>query len=581
MARTRPAAMLLAWLAILASTVSLSSPPASAAGPLALGINLDVNADWSTSVAWADVRCTFRPWGMPDQPWVENPKLKLTPDGYPLSDAGTLSYLHNYPDGIYRMTYEGAATFTAGGMGRMGRTLRQGNLTTADVIIRHDPKVGLFQLKVTKLDPTDPLRNFHLMIPGAKPGQIYATEFLQRLAPFRVIRFMDWQNTNGTPIKEWVQRTSENSFLQTGPTGVSYENIIALANAAKKDVWINIPDQASDEFVEQLAKLLKSRLDPALNVYVEYSNELWNGQFTQAHRIVEAARDNPALTDNDAYARAAQQIAFKIDAISAIFRKEFGNSAGRVRPVLAGQAANSFWIESGLKYLKARGTEPRQSLYGIAIAPYVNFDQEKLDKTGLTLDQLFAAMNDYLDRDVTSWIARHKQLADQYGVKLLAYEGGQHLIAFNPSTGHEDNERLKIEAQQDPRMGKIYEKLSAAWTSGAGDVFVHYAFISAHSKFGCWGLLENMDQRGSPRWDTLMRLSLPAGDANLDGTVDFADFQILKANYGMFRQTWQTGDFNGDGRVDAADLELLRANLKNLTPEEQAEVDALGKPVAP
>ena len=38
---------------------------------------------------------------------------------------------------------------------------------------------------------------------------------------------------------------------------------------------------ADDDYVYQLAALLKDKLDPKLVVYVEYSNEVWNSGFSQ------------------------------------------------------------------------------------------------------------------------------------------------------------------------------------------------------------------------------------------------------------------------------------------------------------
>jgi hypothetical protein len=47
-----------------------------------------------------------------------------------------------------------------------------------------------------------------------------------------------------------------------------------------------MPHQASDEYVRQFALLVKEKLDPSLKVYIEYSNEVWNGIFAQ-HRYAE------------------------------------------------------------------------------------------------------------------------------------------------------------------------------------------------------------------------------------------------------------------------------------------------------
>jgi len=50
------------------------------------------------------------------------------------------------------------------------------------------------------------------------------------------------------------------------------------------------------------------------------------------------------------------------------------------------------------------------------------------------------------------------------------------------------------------------------------------------------------------------------GDANLDGSVSFADFQELQANFNS-AGGWADGDFNGDGMVTFADFQSLQANF--------------------
>jgi len=54
--------------------------------------------------------------------------------------------------------------------------------------------------------------------------------------------------------------------------------------------------------------------------------------------------------------------------------------------------------------------------------------------------------------------------------------------------------------------------------------------------------------------------SILPGDADLNGTVNFADFQALQNNYGQTGRGWQSGDFDADGVVGFADFQLLQNN---------------------
>lgn len=51
------------------------------------------------------------------------------------------------------------------------------------------------------------------------------------------------------------------------------------------------------------------------------------------------------------------------------------------------------------------------------------------------------------------------------------------------------------------------------------------------------------------------------GDSNCDGTVAFADYQILEAHFGLAGQNWSGGDFDGDGAVSFADYQILESRF--------------------
>ena len=54
--------------------------------------------------------------------------------------------------------------------------------------------------------------------------------------------------------------------------------------------------------------------------------------------------------------------------------------------------------------------------------------------------------------------------------------------------------------------------------------------------------------------------TVPPGDADENGIVDFGDLVILARHYGMTSAAWTDGDFNGDGAVGFDDLVILARN---------------------
>ena len=56
------------------------------------------------------------------------------------------------------------------------------------------------------------------------------------------------------------------------------------------------------------------------------------------------------------------------------------------------------------------------------------------------------------------------------------------------------------------------------------------------------------------------------GDANLNGTVDTTDFNILAANFASSGQNWLGADFNGDTIIDTLDFNVLASNFSQTTP---------------
>jgi hypothetical protein len=315
---------------------------------------------------------------------------------------------------------------------------------------------------------------------------------------------MDWMQTNDTSATNWQDRNLTTRFNYTNDKGVPYESIIKLANTLKKDLWINVPYHASEDYIRQMARMFRDQLDPSLHLYVEYSNEVWNPGFEQMRANQAAAWADPSLTKTDDFGRQAQKFGKLTGRAAQIFQQEFGAAryASQVRFELGGLIAGSYWAQTALDEMKTLYGDPKSLLYGIAVAPYVGVqnDMNSIDNSSLTMQGLFDWMNNWLDGPVTRWIRDHKSLADAWGLHLDSYEAGQSLSYLN-----QQNADLKTAAQDDPRMGQFYQHLITVWTKeSGGGVFGNFALATRYGPYGFWGVLQSIDQATSVKYQAVI-----------------------------------------------------------------------------
>ncbi|MEY4753812.1 MAG: hypothetical protein RJA44_1487, partial [Pseudomonadota bacterium] len=471
-----------------------------------LGANMPYNVDWSPTPIYNDLLRQARCFGTPGAPWGEC-AVPVGADGWPTGDFGVFLMTGPWLYGTYKVAFTGQATV---GLNGSGNTVLANkvydaarNRTTLDVI----RQPGAQHMALTFTNTGGGIKNLKVMRPGHDPdtAPLYTHEFLDHIARFRVLRFMEWLHTNETQVQSWAQRRTPATRYVTS-AGEPWEHIIELANVSGgKDIWINIPVRADDDYVLQLARLLKSTLNSKSKVYVEYSNELWNGSFVQwrinrdlASAEVESNPASPLAWDGrkDAGLLAMRRVGKRLKEISDIFRSVYGDAEmmTRIRPVLAGQVVQPAVNGHALELVETVYGPPSRYFYAIAGAPYFNLGA-KQNVDGLSVDAVLAALNTSvtnLARDAV--LEQNIAQSRWYGLPLLAYEGG----ADTFGTG---SIAAKKAASLDARMTAICSSYLANWYAAGGETLMWFTAGASNwdTQYGTWGLTNDIALTDTPK----------------------------------------------------------------------------------
>lgn len=497
-----------------------------------LGVNLNGLSDYSPEIPFADAMKTARCFGT-----VATPYDCKYGEVIPAGEFGVLVHTGvSGLEGTYKLSFTGKAdVFLLSSQGTIQNLKWDGTITTADVVLLKDSQLYL-QFK----NVIGTLTNISLLRPGLTKDQIFNPIFLNYLKSFSTLRLMDWLKTNSNPIKTWAERKTIDG-LQTGAKGVALEYAAEIGNQTGKDIWVNVPIGADEDYIRNMAKLLKEKVKSSLNIYVEFSNEVWNTApaFDQSLVNWNAAKVEVAAgaidlqmglpTDTNDWYWARRRVGKKTGIISDIFKEVFGADQmnKRIRIVLSGQAADMSKVRAALQYLeKYHGGKEGVSaaIYGIAIAPYFATKNQTLPAA--TVDTVLEGLQSSIASNKTAWIFRkdwdgksqdvnHAEYAKYYGIKMIAYEGGVHQ---NGKTGEALNKAAMIHA----RMLPLYESYLRNWFETGGALFMQFSDIGNWNYNGYWGATYDYKVM-TPKLQALLNV---ASDIN-KAAIDPKDAEII------------------------------------------------------
>ena len=105
----------------------------------------------------------------------------------------------------------------------------------------------------------------------------------------------------------------------------------------------------------------------------------------------------------------------------------------------------------------------------------------------------------------TQRTAAFRTVASSYGVKLIAYEGGQHMVGIFGAENNTELSTLFDAFNRDPRIRQLYLDYFAGWKQAGGELFVHFSDVGTYTKWGRWGALEYITQprTSAPKFDAI------------------------------------------------------------------------------
>jgi hypothetical protein len=334
---------------------------------------------------------------------------------------------------------------------------------------------------------------------------LFNPEYLNFMKDFQMVRYMNMSGMTRNSVVDWGKRNTMKKATwggKYGSRGAPVEVMVALSNQIDAYPWFSMPYKASDDYITKFGEYVNENLKPKLKAYIEYSNEVWNPIFIHHdYAIAEGMKQKLDKKKSQAgykwYSKRSVQT-FKL------WEDVFGSTDRLIR-VMGSWASNQIMSSTVLKYKDAyKHTD------ALAIGPYFSAHPRVLRRTK-TVDDVFKATLDKKTKwgmeSTVNYIKKQAKVAKSYGVDLVAYEGGQHLVDWNTRKVDEHPNQLLYAANRDPRMGILYDEMMNEWQRAGGKLFVAFSAPRIYSWYGSWGIKEHIRQARSdaPKYDSLMR----------------------------------------------------------------------------
>lgn len=318
---------------------------------------------------------------------------------------------------------------------------------------------------------------------------------------FTAIRYMSFTGTNGRDpdypaLTEWADRKLPTDASQRPvPTigkngGACWEHVIDFANRTRTDPWICVPISASTDYVTQLANMLKSDLDPTLNIYMESSNEVWNTApgFEQSQYNIAHA-NALGIGEHENHARRNIELAQIFETVFGV-----GSLNNRIRVILCShEPMVKWWVEPMLQYVNSNFGAPSNYFWAISCQTYFASGRSEGESVEQILANCHSSITDQIDDTGVNeagriqWVAKANEWNLPGG--FTSYEGG-------PAHGGGSTVNIAniITAERSEGMcDEMRYNLDDAFIQVGGTLAMQFTLTSAYTRYGSWGLTDDVN----------------------------------------------------------------------------------------
>ena len=403
-------------------------------------------------------------------------------------------------------------------------------------------------IAILESEKNDHIREINIVKPGFENNfktKVFDPEYINTLKWYSTLRFMNWESTNWITESydaNWKTRRLTSSNSQS--KWVSYEHMIELANQVNADMWLALPVSMdykcesevtsfanlaeqnciktwNDEYVRNLAKLIKEKLNPNLNVYVEFWNELWNSWFLPTHWAVNQWVKEWLILEWEKAWKAWPQFQVKRSVeIWNTFEDVFWeNDKNRIKKVIAVWPSSSWYLDKVfMPAFQNTKINPKWLMPDwVATTNYIHTNHIDLFENWLLKKSKSKFKNEVIKsafEHINNWLANKvkslKEVAEKYNIKVFTYEWWLWSPSKKWSKYYNDKELNKTlnELNRHPKMYDIYKSLHDIWFKNWWDESNHFLHIWQYGKYWRWWSMEYLGQNinSAPKYKFLNEL---------------------------------------------------------------------------